>query len=201
MLKKIFNNILYLIIVVLVVIIFLQRSCTGGKKVIKENYRDTVEVIRWDTITKTIPSYIPKYYTLIDTIYIPKWDTLYINQPIDTAKILKDYFRYYAYQDTLKNDTVQIFISDTISRNKILKRGITYNIKYPTREITITEYINPRNLYLGLGLGGNQNGFNYIGTELLYRGKNSQAVGLGIGLNENFNLALRGSFYWKILGK
>ena len=199
MAKKIFNNFLYLIIAILIIIILLQRRCDGvytGKNHTPKP--DTVTVIKWDTLRYSTTVYVPKWKTKIEHKHHYHYDTIIKYNNIDTAAILRDYFTLYAYNDTIKNDTVSIYITDSITRNNILNRQVSYNIKYPTIETIITKYANNREFYIGGSLGGNTKGFKYIGGEFLYRSRKSKAFGVGLGLNNNFEPIITGKVYWKL---
>ena len=63
--------------------------------------------------------------------YKDKSDLLRSQGKIEEADaVLEEYFATYAYTDTLKKDSVTFIINDTISQNKILSRGIKYNLVY-----------------------------------------------------------------------
>ena len=91
-----------------------------------------------------------------------------------------------------------IIINDTITQNLIISRKITPNVLIPTTTITNTVYINNREFYGGLGLQGRTNQLNYLGGELLYKTKNKQMYGFGLGVNQDFQPVMSGRIYWKI---
>lgn len=196
--KDFFKDIKTLLIVVLVAIILLMRACSGkeGKGIAKnEPITITQTVTKWDTLKIDSLVYVPKWRTKIKTIH----DT--IPADIDTLSILKDYYAQYFYTDTLSLDSLgSIVINDTISRNSILFREIQPNIFIPTTTVTNTVFINNREFYVGFGLKGRTDQINYLGGELLYRTKNKQVYGAGVGLNQDFQPVLGFSMYWK-LGK
>ena len=47
-------------------------------------------------------------------------------------------------------------------------------------------------------ISGRLDQINYLGWELLMRGKNRRIYGLGIGVNENFQPVISGRYYLKI---
>jgi hypothetical protein len=121
----------------------------GDSKYIKD---DTTIITKIDTLIKDTTIYKYKKgkdipFVVLDTIY-------QIDEVHDTIKIISDYSRTYAYYDTLKIDSAQyVYVSDTISQNKILGRG--YGGHFVQKTITITNDIyhkpKPKNeLYLGL---------------------------------------------------
>lgn len=194
--KKYFGDIRNVIILVLIIVILLLRQCSGGNVTPSEPTIITKTEIKYDTITKEIPKYIPKVVTRI----VREVDTVNVLQPIDTLSILEDYFATYVYEDVQNLDSLNLRITDSVSQNKIMARHIKYDLIYPTVTVTETKYINPREFYIGFGLNGTSNQFNYVGGQLLYRTRKKQAFGLGVGINENLEPILSTQFLWK-LGK
>lgn len=192
--KKFFTDIKTLIIVVLIVVILLLRWCSPNPSPEPEVITKTE--IKWDTITKEITTYVPEWKDR----FIPIRDTVWVesHQDIDTAAILEDYFSSYYYSDVISNDSVTITINDTISENKIKARNIKYDILYPTITITNETLINKRDFYVGIGVGGTPDHFNYIGAEGLFKSKKRTAIGLGVGINNEFKFTMIGKLYWKL---
>lgn len=191
--KAFFDNIQTIIIAVLIGIILLQRACTPSN-IQEPTIIETVkkEVI-YDTITKEIVKYVPKYKTKIVT------DTVFKN--VDTSEILKDYYTKYVYSDTIKIDTIgEVVVRDTITQNSIVYRNPYINIKIPTTTITKTNTIieNNRELYLGPLIGINSDQFNYIGANAIYRTKKKQAYSLGFGVNQDMTPTYSLGIYWRL---
>lgn len=189
------NNIQTIIIIVLVVVIILLRNCEGEKKIADPEFERVVKIeTKYDTIVKNIPTYVPKYRTKVITKTIR--DTVQLS--IDTASILEDYFASYAYIDTIKADSINLTIFDTVSQNKIISRSIDYSLVYPTTTITKERVINKREFYTGFGIGGSKSQISYITGELMFRTKKKQMYGLGIGINSNLEPILGFRMGWKI---
>ena len=178
--KDFFKNIQTLLIVVLVAFLFLQRGCSSTPKAEPEVITEVV--IKFDTIKISEKEYVPKYInkTIIEI------DSFQI--PIDTISVLKDYYAKYFYTDTIQIDSLgTIVISDTVTRNLISKRDVQSNIFIPTTTITNTVYVNKRELYGGVSVGGminpNQNipPINYISGELLYKNKKKTNIRFWFG--------------------
>jgi hypothetical protein len=106
---------------------------------------------------ETKPIVITKYDTIVEVKNIVKYkrgesipfvvlDTIYqIDEVHDTIRIMSDYNRIYAYYDTLKLDSVQyVFVSDTISQNKILGRGYGGHFVEKTIRIETTKIMPPK---------------------------------------------------------
>lgn len=106
---------------------------------------------------ETKPIVITKYDTIVEIKNIVKYkrgdsipfvvlDTIrLIDEVHDTIRIMSDYNRIYAYYDTLKLDSAQyVYVSDTISQNKILGRG--YGGHFIQKEIRIqtTKILPPK---------------------------------------------------------
>ena len=193
--KGFFKNIQNLLIVVLVIIILLLRSCGGGKDSTEVSEPTTITKveIRYDTIQTVVTKYVPKWRDKI----IVETDTILAS--VDTLAILKDYYAKYVYSDTLMIDTVgYAVINDIITRNSIFSRDVTTNILIPTITQTNTVYINKSEWYWGLNLTGRSSQINYLGGGLLYKSKNRNVYGLGVGVNENFKPVISASYYMKI---
>jgi len=133
-------------ILILLLVLVLLFFVLGDSTYIKGDHIIT----RVDTLIKDTTIYKYKKgkdipFVVLDTIY-------QVDEIHDTIKIISDYSRTYAYYDTLKIDSVQyVYVSDTISQNKILGRG--YGGHFVQKTITITNdiYRKPKNeLFLGL---------------------------------------------------
>ena len=199
--KNIFKNFQSLIIIGLIIVIFLLRECRGEKSPIPTEPITVVKIeTKYDTIVETVPTYIPKYKTRVKWKTKTVHDTIEIHDtiPVDTASVLEEYFAAYAYTDTLKKDSVTFIINDTISQNKILSRGIKYNLVYPTTIIQTEREVNKRELYVGFGLGGDRQQISYAGSELILRTKKDKLYGVGIGVNNSFQPILTFKMNWKV---
>jgi len=106
---------------------------------------------------KTQPIVITKYDTIVEVKNIVKYkrgesipfvvlDTIVkIDEVHDTIRIISDYSRVYAYYDTLKLDSAQyVYVSDTISQNKILGRGYGGHFIEKTIRIETTKIMPPK---------------------------------------------------------
>ena len=128
---------------------------------------------------ETKPIVITKYDTIVEVKNIVKYkrgesipfvvlDTI-VKIEYDTIRIMSDYNRIYAYYDTLKLDSAQyVYVSDTISQNKILGRG--YGGHFVQKEIRIqTTKIMPPKFAVYWGVLGDYREFD-------------KKVGFGFGL-------------------
>ena len=197
--KKYFGDIRNLIILVLIVVILLLRQCSGDGGEITPSEPTIVTKVetKYDTITIDKKVYVPKWKTKIVT----QVDSILVNTPIDTLEVLKDYYAKNVFVDKIELDSLGfVTITDTIWKNTLFNRLVESEIIIPTTTVTQTEYINPREFYVGFGLNGTSKQFNYIGGSVLYRTRKKQAFGLGIGLNDQFEPIISTQFLWK-LGK
>jgi hypothetical protein len=130
---------------------------------------------------ETKPIVITKYDTIVEVKNIVKYkrgesipfvvlDTIHqIDEVHDTIKIISDYNRVYAYYDTLKLDSAQyVYVSDTISQNKILGRGYGGHFVEKTIRIETTK-IKPSKFAVYWGVLGDLR-------------EDNKKVGFGFGL-------------------
>ena len=200
-------NIKDITILVLVIIIIFLRSCSGDGE-ITEPIVITKTEIKYDTITNEITNYVPKLVTRIlrktDTVnqinIVKETDTITLQQPVDTAAILEDYFSSYVYSDIQNFDSIKFEITDTVSQNKIVSRSIEYTLLYPTITITNTHYINRREFYLGVGFAGSTQRLSFAGLQFNYKDKKRNLFGIGFGIDSDIQPVLSAQFLWK-LGK
>jgi hypothetical protein len=62
--------------------------------------------------------------------------------------ILSDYYSKVEYRDTITDESIQIFLNETVSQNRIIDRDLSYKWMEPTEVIT---YIKNKNtIYTGL---------------------------------------------------
>ena len=189
--KKYLNSLQRILIFILALILLYQSQCTK-KDDVEPEVIVTIET-KWDTVSVTQTEYVPKWKTKIVTEH----DT--IPQDIDTMDILRDYYARYFYTDTLNLDTLgYLVLNDTITKNSILNRSFTSKIQIPTTTITKEIYLNKREFYWGLGVHGRPDQLNYVGGEFMYRTKNKQVYGLGVGLNQDLQPVFGGRMFWKI---
>ena len=104
---------------------------------------------------ETKPIVITKYDTIVEVKNIVKYkrgesipfvvlDTI-VKIDYDTIRIISDFNRVYAYYDTLKLDSAQyVYVSDTISQNKILGRGYGGHFVEKTIRIETTKIMPPK---------------------------------------------------------
>lgn len=100
-------------------------------------------ITKYDTIVKV--EKVTKYrkgdsipFVVLDTVHL-------IDEIHDTIRIVNDYNKVYAYNDTLKLDSAQyIYVADTITQNKILGRGYGGHFVQKVIRIETTKTIPPK---------------------------------------------------------
>ena len=152
-----------------------------------------------DTVSHRIDTVF--YYTVTDTVYIPKiiavnnyktrWvhDTLSTFEvridPADTAAILKRYYEKIAYSDTQKLNYGTITINDTVTQNRIVSRGIKTNIAVPTiRETTVLRTPERTQIWVGANAMSDLKQF-YTGAELMLKTKGNIAYAGGVMIGQD----------------
>ena len=174
-----------------------MRSCSEENTPTEPKIITKVET-KWDTVSVVKKIYVPKLKTKIVT----QVDSILVNIPIDTLEVLKDYYAKNVFIDEISLDSLGIItITDTIYKNTVWKRGVESNILIPTTTVTEEIYLNNREFYWGIGIQGRSDQLNYVGGELLYKNKQKQMYGLGLGVNQNFQPVISGRLYWKIGNK
>ena len=108
-----------IVLIALSVIVLLNIRQKPDAKVI--TITDTV----YSTDTVRVITQVPKPYKVI------YHDTTTITH-MDTAFVIKDYSSYVIYEDTLMNDSLAfISLRDTVYRNRLLNRSLTYYNRQP----------------------------------------------------------------------
>lgn len=171
----------------------LLKYCNDGGRYIETVKVDTVWV-KEKKDTAYVPQIVNHYLPGQVPPALVKWDTLYIEniELVDTAAILQEFFSFNLYSDTLRNKYGYVLVNDTISRNRILGRGVKTDLLIPevTKTITITE--KPRTeLWLGAGMGFGNN-INSYELAASIKTKNNHMVGISweqlSGYNNLFKL-------------
>lgn len=156
----------------IVILCFLLFDCNGKK------CPEPEESIVYDTVYKAEridTVYIPRPYAVYRPGNVPepleKWDTIYIQEFDDLEKdlIINDYYSFYIYKDTIPNKYGNVVIEDTISRNKIISRGVTTSLNIPEVTKTIT-LVQPKRAAV------------FIGADL-FGSKEELAAGYGVNLS------------------
>jgi len=193
-----------ILIVTLLIIILLQR-CGGGNPehpTAPQITIDTVWVHTDSTIT-TVPQIIK---SIPYPVHIDRWSTEYIPDT-NYAKLVKQYtdlaekfLSSNLYKDSLHIDSLgYVLVKDTISKNMIIGRTFSYDLKYPiVKETKIIPEKKRNQFYLGGYIQGNQTGLNGLGANLLLKDKKDRMFGISAGLNTDGQIMYGVSSFWKI---
>jgi hypothetical protein len=206
-----FLNIKNIAIVLLIVIVAFQQ-CGGNKKgtgeIVKVDGKkyelikhtiDTVEVIKTKIVTKKGADI---YHETIKEVIIP---TI-----VDTAALLKDYFAKNIYNDTLHlpDSLGYVFLTDTITQNKIEGRTFNASVKQRTiKETTIVKELPKMQVYFGFNGGFNKvDVVSHIGTGVLVKTKKDKIYQINAGVanrvtdgtNGTLSPYIEAGVYWKI---
>jgi hypothetical protein len=178
------KDFLIFLLVVFILVLFFNRD--------KFTNRELLEVTKYDTIYTTKQSVKYKKGNDIPFYIIDSVRTMVH----DTIRIISDYSRIYAYNDTIKLDSNTFYIQDTITQNKIIGRKFEANLKEKT--IYITKTIEPKvknALYLGfMGEIRDDKQLDGIGIGMMYKVKNKALI----GFNYNSNKRYGASIYFKL---
>lgn len=200
--KKILDVRHFIILALLIALLFLK----GDKNV---EIKKVIEKVPAEIIHDTIPQEVPVYIEGEDiyhdtTIYVPTYVS------VDTTEILKQFYVKNFYQDTIKLNNNQgfMYLSDSISQNKIISRKWMASIKPKiVREPAPLPPPIRNQVFVGVdGSWSQKDWVNSLGMGLILKTKKDHLyhVGVGVanrttdGLSGEFTPYLNGGIYWKI---
>ncbi len=206
--KKIFDF-RHIIIVILLILIGLMYINPKG---ILPNRKELV--VKTDSIPfpvhDSIPFEVEVEIEVPVEVEVEKLVEVPVQSKVDTAEILKIYYNKSIFDNTVKlsNNMGSVSIVDTISQNKIVGRGIKYDIKQKTKIDTVYQP-EPRKTQLYVGIDAQfdkPNVVNIIGIGAVLKTKNERLYKLGAGVNNvvidgtNGKLTpyVGGGVYWPI---
>lgn len=213
------NNVLSLIILAIIVII-LMRSCGGhSDQVIPPPIITTIKDTVWVHTDSTIynePQIMESVPYPVDRItkeYLA--DTSYGTLVKQYTSLIDKYLATNISLDSIRIDSIgYVRIYDSVSKNMIAGRAVTYNLKYPTIKETITKTITvPEKkrgqLYIGVGTVMKPEDFNtsvpnntpfimqpFAG--LMYKTKQDYMIGVNAGVDKTGAAQYGVSTYFKI---
>ncbi len=207
-----FSTIKNIVLVALIAFFFYQLKggkitigktmVVDGKKyeVIKEIH-DTTEIEKIKTLWK-------KGADIVHTTIVHDTAIKFVN--IDTAALLHDYFAKNIYKDTLRlpDSLGYVFLTDTITKNKIEGRKFTAKVKERViNNTTIVKELPKLKMFYGIEGGFNKADLiSHLGLGMLINTKSDKIYHLGIGVanrttdGTSGKLApyIGGGVYWKI---
>jgi hypothetical protein len=206
-----FLNIKNIAIVVLAVIVLLEYFNPGGhmpgrtvriegkKYEVVKHTIDTVEVVKTKIVTKKGADI---YHETIKEVQIPAI--------VDTAALLRDYFAKNIYNDTLHlpDNLGYVFLTDTITKNKIEGRTFTAKVKQrEIKETLIVKELPKMQVYYGFNGGFNKaDVVSHIGAGVLIKTKSDKIYQINAGVANRTTDGTSGRLspyigagvYWKI---
>lgn len=147
----------FLTSLIVIAILILIQTCSGGQKELVSSV-DTVYIPSKDkphnlplpkTIEKPVP-YIVEVPTPGDTIWMPP-----IKTKIDTLAILSDYYLKRSYNDSISNDSITIYLKESVCKNELERSHVGYRWKVPN--MTIKEVVVKEKQLMYLGVEPNVN--------------------------------------------
>ena len=205
-----FSTIKNIVLVVLILILGYQLKSgkinigktmvVEGKayEVIKEIH-DTTEVTKTKIVTKKGADIV---HETIKEVLVPA--------VVDTNLILRDYFTKNIYNDTLHlpDNLGFVFLTDTITKNKIEGRKFTAKVKERVIEnTTIVKELPKTKIFYGIEGGFNKaDVVSHLGFGTLINTKSDKIYHLGVGVanrttdgtNGKLSAYISGGVYWKI---
>jgi hypothetical protein len=179
-------------LIIAVLLFMFWRGCKSGGSVKPTN--DTVAV-KIDTIWML--SETDTYYTpaVVKTEYrsqlVYKTDTLETFEYIkaDTATILKNYLATRYYQDSIVVQYGKVYIDDTVTRNKIVSRGVRTEFNIPVIKESVILYQPSRTIaYLGFeGIGSHESIVYGVGASFGFKFKNDKYYGVKALISKDGN--------------
>lgn len=165
----------------------------------------------YQKVREEVPVYVPKWRTKIKVE--TKTDTVKLPAKIDTSSVVEDYYAKYKTIDTLKltyTDSAgrkknfgQGVVTDIISQNRIIERGVIWDYSIPTVRHTIIIPEALRNqLYVGVASGFNKTNFvDNVSGGFLLKTKKQKVYQLSLGLGNRggtISPFIGAGIYWKI---
>ena len=109
-------------------------------------------------------------------VNVPPGKPIIIEKPVpvnvDTASIIKAYFKEVVYNDSIVNDTVKIVLKEIVSENAIRSRDLRWQLMMPISTSTIVE---PRSLFYVGGVLDVDNNVS-LAPFLAYKNKRDQLL-------------------------
>lgn len=193
----------FILIIILIGVIFFMRICGDGKQ-------DQPNVINVDGEKyQVVKRIVDTQYVKTTQIIYKEGKTIYVDKPIyieipakvDTALILKDYFAKYTYKDTikLKDSLGYVYLTDTITKNKILNRTFKADINKIIIKDSVIVIPFENQFFIG-GVAGfdKVNLVNFVGPSLMLKTKQDKVFTIGVGYSNARTISFQLGTYWRI---
>jgi hypothetical protein len=186
------NNIL-IVLLIIIGILFIQRECSRPSGEIITP--DPIIIWKYDSIP--VIDSVPYPVPIVETI----WDTVWRYREIDTLAILRDYFAFRIYEDTIINSSeLLVAVRDSVHQNRLWgSRIVTYqNFRPVDAEVICPECPKPTHkLFIGGTVLGNISTFGAGPSLGLVTKKDNMYTYTYDVINKTHNI----STYWKIYFK
>lgn len=143
-------------LIVIAVLLLIPNNCSGPEGITSSI--DTFWLPSKDkphTIALTSTVAVPVPYkvevpTPGDTVWMPP-----LKNKVDTAAILADYYLKRTYNDSISNDSITIYLKETVCKNRLQRDSVRYRWKAPS--MAIKEVVLKQKQLLFLGVEPNVN--------------------------------------------
>jgi hypothetical protein len=180
----------YIVIAILIAIIIWLTKCNSSTITTRIDTQTKVEY-KWDTFTKK------------ETVYKPKWETIYLTDTIHDSIPVYQPIPFVLTRDSMvvKNDSTEIKVKyEIVSENPLYKidKSLDYKIRYKEIERTITKEIARKHAFFaGPSAGIGKTGF--ISLDGLYERNGKIIYKVGAGVNTRLQPMIKAGIYWQIL--
>lgn len=161
-------------IMLVVILLLLLRNCDRSGSREQKIKTDTLYLKPTDK-WHVFPVEVPKPYK----VEVPgaPGSTIAIPVNIDSLAVIRDYYTKRFYSDSLKNDSVVIWINETVSMNEIKSREIKYRWTAPERLIRNTIREDRQLFFIGADVTASKNALGTFGS--VYFDTRKGLIGLG----------------------
>lgn len=117
--------------------IVLNHQCTPSVK-------SSDNTVKRDTLWIAAPQLVREVGTIITEPKVENYYNEYVthNGPVDTGAVIRDYFSKRTYKDTSRTDSIEIYVQESVFKNELIDRKLSYKWKAPSmlvKETTILE--------------------------------------------------------------
>lgn len=141
--------IVYLVLAVTLLTLSFFGGCSYHKKKFKPSEPITMIVVKYDTVEKRIPSYVPWLIQGKDSI-VYRTDT--VPGIVDTLAILADYYAMHIRDNQWKDTSLVVDLQTFISQNQLMGSVFRYKILRPQQIITNIDNSKHYSKYITAGL-------------------------------------------------
>jgi hypothetical protein len=194
-----FNIIIFILIIILLIGRCNDKISVQQPTIVRDTiWKEHAAVINTHPqLTSSVP--FPVDGLTKEIQYLP--DTNYQKLLIQYQELVALFLAKNIQKDKLKIDSIgYVSILDTVSKNLIIGRKFTYDLKYPIIKTTITLPAPKINqLYVGVGIQGSSTSLvNQFDVGVMLKNRKDQLYGISLGVDKNLTPIIGISSYWKI---